>query len=268
MIRWSGQGNSDGRVHSMTLEELLQSHRGAGHERLGPDDLNRFRSIAKLLPDPPATVLDAGCGVGVLTDWLTKAGYDATGVDVDEALMINIAAPHVAASLDALPFEDGQFEATIASEVLEHLPITIYDSACAELARVARGVIVVTVPNSESLESASTRCPRCSCVYSIYGHVRRFDPADMEGLLPGWRLDALSQVGPWKARHRTLEWHIRRRLLGRWPAQPGVTCPQCNYRQPGEVSIGRGSRIGRWARLVAGVPWRQRWHLIARYVPT
>ena len=250
----------------MSLEQLLQSHRGAGHDRLGADDLDRFRAIAKLLPDPPASVLDAGCGVGVLTDWLANFGYGATGVDVDETLMVNIAAPHVVASLDALPFEDRQFDAVIASEVLEHLPITVYDGACTELARVARDVIVVTVPNRESLESASTRCPRCSCVYSIYGHVRRFDPGGMANLLPGWRLDTLSQTGPWKARHRTIEWYIRRRALGRWPAQSGSVCPQCGFQQPGEVKSARGSRIVRLARLAAGVPWRERWHLVARYV--
>lgn len=252
----------------MSLEELLQSHRGAGHERLGPHDLDRFQAIAKLLPDPPATVLDAGCGIGVLTDWLAGLGYDATGVDIDEALMANIVAPHLVGSLDALPVGDRQFDVAIASEVLEHLPVTVYDGARTELARVARDMIVVTVPNAESLESASTRCPRCWCIYSIHGHVRRFDPADMADLLPGWRLDSLSQVGLWKARHRSVEWYLRRRLIGRWPAQPGVVCPQCGYQQPGGIGSGGGSRLGRLARLAAGAPWRQRWHLVARFLPT
>jgi SAM-dependent methyltransferase len=251
----------------VSLEDLLESHRAAGHERLGPDDLERFRLIATLLPTPPATVLDAGCGVGVLTDWLCELGYEATGADIDDALMANVAAPHVVASLDALPFEDRHFDTAITSEVLEHLPITVFDGACAELARVARSVIVVTVPNRESLESASTRCRRCSCVYSIYGHVRRFDPPRMATLLPGWRLDSLSETGPWKARHSSIEWYIRRRALGRWPAHPGIVCPQCGYRQPGAAGAGRSSRLGRLARLAAGVPWRQRWHLVARYVP-
>jgi SAM-dependent methyltransferase len=250
----------------LSLEELLRSHRAAGHERLSADDLGRFRAIAELLPPVPASVLDAGCGVGVLTDWLFAEGYEAVGVDIDETLMANINAPHAVASLDDLPFEDQQFAGAIASEVLEHLPVTTFERACAELSRVARDFVVISVPNDESLESASTRCPVCSCVYSIYGHVRRFDARTMADLLPGWRLDRLTEIGPWKARHRSLEWYIRRRGLGRWPSAPGSVCPQCAYQQPGRPTAARRSRPFRVARAAAGFPWRHRWHLLARYV--
>lgn len=250
------------------LDELLTDHRQAGHLGLNDEDLPRFRSAARLLPPAPATVLDVGCGVGVLSDWLLRFGYDVTGVDVDEALMSRMAAAHQVASIDALPFADGSFDAAVASEVLEHLPVDVFERARGELARVARTVVVVTVPNEESLESASTRCRSCGCVYSIHGHVRQFDRTLLADLLPGWRLTAIEQVGPWKVRHRSVEWFIRRRLLGRWPRQPGATCPQCGDRQPGTVSRSEstgGGRVSRAVRAVASAPWRERWWLSARY---
>lgn len=252
------------------LDELLTDHRQAGHAGLGADDAARFRSAARLLPPAPATVLDVGCGVGVLSDWLAGQGYAVTGVDTDEALMERMKAPHRVASIDALPFEDGSFDALVVSEVLEHLPVEVFERSRGEMARVARTAIVVTVPNAESLESASTRCPACGCTYSIHGHVRRFDVALLRDLLPGWRLAELDQVGPWKARHRSVEWVVRRRLLGRWPAQAGATCPQCQYRQPGASAAageggGGGGALSRAVRLVASAPWRQRWWLSARY---
>jgi SAM-dependent methyltransferase len=250
-----------------TLDELLTDHRQAGHARLGADDAARFRSAARLLPPAPATVLDVGCGVGVLTDWLAGRGYAVTGVDTDAVLMERMAAPHRVASIDALPFEDRSFDAVVASEVLEHLPVQVFERSRGEMARVARTAIVVTVPNAESLESASTRCPACTATYAIHGHVRRFDEDVMRDLLPGWRLAQLDEVGPWKARHRSLEWVIRRRLLGRWPAQPGAVCPQCQYRQPGDPSRGEGGggALSRAVRLLASAPWQQRWWLSARY---
>lgn len=250
----------------VTLEGLLADHVHAGHARLGEGDLARFRSAARQLPPAPASILDAGCGVGVLADWLHGQGYDATGIDVDATLMARMAAPHVVGSVDALPFGARSFDAIVASEVLEHLPVTAYQAARLELARVARSVIVVTVPNAEPLESASTRCPLCSCVYSIHGHVRSFTPRRLAELLPGWRLAVLEQVGPWKARHRTFEWYVRRRMLGRWPRQPGAVCPQCAYMQPGGITDGRRrGRLGRALRFAASVPWRERWWLTARY---
>jgi len=249
------------------LEELLTDHRQAGHARLNADDAARFRSAARLLPPVPATVLDVGCGVGVLSDWLAGRGYAVTGVDTDEALMARMETPHRVASIDALPFEDRSFDAVVASEVLEHLPVEVFERSRGEMARVARTAIVVTVPNAESLESASTRCPACGCTYSIHGHVRRFDEGTLRELLPGWRLGELEQVGPWKARHRSVEWVVRRRILGRWPAQPGAICPQCQYRQPGAASraAGGGNALSRAARLAASAPWRERWWLSARY---
>lgn len=250
------------------LDELLTDHRQAGHARLGADDAARFRSAARLLPPAPATVLDVGCGVGVLSDWLAGRGYAVTGVDTDAALMERMEAPHQVASIDALPFEDLSFDAVVASEVLEHLPVDVFERSRGEMARVAQSAIVVTVPNAESLESASTRCPACGCTYSIHGHVRRFNAGALRDLLPGWRLAELDQVGPWKARHRSVEWVIRRRLLGRWPAQPGATCPQCQYRQHGGPSAGgegSGGALSRAVRVIASAPWRERWWLSARY---
>lgn len=248
-----------------SIDALINDHRAAGHERLSNDDVLRYESAAQLLPPAPATVLDVGCGVGVLCDWLADRGYAMTGVDVDGDLMDRMLSPHVVGSIDALPFADQSFDAVVASEVLEHLPIGVYERSPAELARVARSTIIITVPNAESLESASTRCPACGCVYSIHGHVRRFGRQALVDLIPGWRLTAIANVGPRKARHRTIEWIIRRRLLGRWPAQAGATCPQCEYRQPGAVGASRGGRLGRAVRLLASVPWRDRWWLTARY---
>ena len=249
------------------LDELLADHRQAGHLRLDDEDLPRFRSAARLLLPPPATVLDVGCGVGVLSDWLLGLDYDVTGVDVDGQLMQRMAARHVVASIDALPFDDRSFDAAVASEVLEHLPVDVFERARGELARVAREVVVVTVPNAESLESASTRCPSCRATYSIHGHVRRFDERVLRDLLPGWRIARLEQVGPWKARRRWIEWIVRRRLLGRWPQQPGAVCPQCGFRQPqAALAAARaGGAASRAVRALASAPWRQRWWLSARY---
>ena len=252
----------------MTIETLIEDRKDAGHARLGADDAARFQSAARLLPDPPASVLDAGCGVGALTDWLADRGYEAAGIDTDGELMERMTAPHRVASIADLPFGDGSFDAVVTSEVLEHLSVEVYEAARAELGRVARSVIVVTVPNAESLESASTRCPQCRCTYSIHGHVRSFDAQTLSTLIPGWRLVSTEQVGPWKARHWSIEWIVRRRLLGRWPAQPGVVCPQCQYQQPGTIAAGgRSGALGRAARMLASAPWRHRWWLSARYEP-
>lgn len=43
--------------------------------------LQQIGAVMALMPEPPASVLDCGCGAGWLTWMLQRAGYDATGID-------------------------------------------------------------------------------------------------------------------------------------------------------------------------------------------
>lgn len=247
------------------LAELIVRRTATQGHDLNTADVDRFVATLRALHPPPATLLDAGCGTGVLTDLAARLGYAATGVDLDPLVMRHMDTALVVGSIGDLPFEDRSFDVVVVNEVLEHLPVDVYLAARSEIGRVSRSQIVITVPNEESLESASTRCPACAATYSIHGHVRRFAKHEMARLVPGFALTALGEVGPFKIRHRSLEWVVRRRLLGRWPAQPGAKCPQCGWQQSGNrTTSATESRIGRAVRLVAGMPWR-RWWLIASY---
>lgn len=100
----------------------------------------------------PATVLDAGCGEGFVAEALSARlpGVEVTAVDVDAAAVAfaeangRFGVRYGVASLDALPFAAGAFDVVVCTEVLEHLPAP--DRALAELRRVARRGVVVTVP--------------------------------------------------------------------------------------------------------------------------
>lgn len=251
----------DAVAHLVEKRTAIQGH------HLEVADVARFVATLLSMPDPPCSLLDVGCGTGILADVARELGYEAAGVDTDPEVIKQMTAASHVASIGDLPFPDAAFDVSTANEVLEHLPASVFPSAVAELARVTRSRVVITVPNAESLESASTRCPECRATYSIHGHVRRFDRTTMASLIPGFTLTDLREVGPYKVRHRTIEWIVRRRLLGRWPAQPGATCPQCGWRQLGERTVPMQGTItypSRILRLIAGVPWA-RWWFVAAY---
>jgi SAM-dependent methyltransferase len=104
----------------------------------------------------PGSVLDVGCGEGVLTyEWAERIGEGrVVGIDLEDpklqgewALRTRPNLSFVAVSGDPLPlaFEDGEFDLVAAIEVLEHVPDP--RATLAEMARVARGGhLLVSVP--------------------------------------------------------------------------------------------------------------------------
>ncbi len=101
-------------------------------------------------------VLDAGCGRGFYFPLYAALGLTAVGIETDpvpvaaaRATAARTGAEVVAAQAQALPFDNGSFDAVVLSEVLEHLPDAA--PALAEAARVLRpgGLVLITVPNAD-----------------------------------------------------------------------------------------------------------------------
>jgi 2-polyprenyl-3-methyl-5-hydroxy-6-metoxy-1,4-benzoquinol methylase len=112
------------------------------------------RSLDELLSRAaPASLLDVGCGEGVLVHRWAQRYPRARFVGIDlEAPDIQAGwAQHQAPNLEyrvnkaeRLPFADGEFEVATAIEVLEHVPEP--EHTVAEMARVAGRHLLVSVP--------------------------------------------------------------------------------------------------------------------------
>jgi ubiquinone/menaquinone biosynthesis C-methylase UbiE len=131
--------------------------RGDYHRELSPNwefyptYLAKLETVRKYLRALPAgtTVLDAGCGEGVLVEEF----HDRLRI---EGLDPNYSSARVKqGSLDALPYAGGTFERALCLDVLEHLTFPEQESALAELHRVIKpgGELLVTVPNLAHLQS-------------------------------------------------------------------------------------------------------------------
>jgi len=101
----------------------------------------------------PSSILDVGCGEGVLTEkWADKLGGGRiVGIDLDDPKLQDEWEKRQRANLEYrvedaadLSFTDGEFDMATAIEVLEHVPDP--ERTVAEMARVAKRWVLVSVP--------------------------------------------------------------------------------------------------------------------------
>ena len=101
----------------------------------------------------PTSLLDVGCGEGVLVhEWAKRiAPARVVGIDLEEPSIQAGWAQRQAPNLEYrimlaehLPFADGEFDVATAIEVLEHVPDPAH--TVAEMARVAQRHLLVSVP--------------------------------------------------------------------------------------------------------------------------
>lgn len=83
-------------------------------------------------------VLIVGPGQGLDTGILKWRGYEVQTFDIDETFHPDF----IGSVHDLSRFEDHQFDAIIASHVLEHLPVSYLDLALKEIARVGKNALI------------------------------------------------------------------------------------------------------------------------------
>lgn len=138
-----------------------------------PDIREKVRVFEQMIPSDVGTIVDVGCGDGAITNALGRR-WTLTGVDSSPAALQHVTVGSVRADARSLPFADREFDMAMSSQMLEHLDDEAYRLAVAELRRVARSHLLISVPYREDLGMRIVRCPRCGHRQHVWGHVRRF----------------------------------------------------------------------------------------------
>jgi 2-polyprenyl-3-methyl-5-hydroxy-6-metoxy-1,4-benzoquinol methylase len=203
----------------------------------------------------PGKMLEVGCGNGQLLRQATAAGWRAVGIDFDA---VAIAAVRTIANAEAfvgdlvsMKFGDGEFDAIVMNNVIEHLPMP--DGVLRECRRILRpgGRLVLVTPNLWSLG------------YKEYGqdwrglevprHLYLYSPATLAALAKAAkfaRWSAFSSAGGGTGVEMLLfSQALRDKRLGRDATKDERRARRTINEEIRSILFGRD--VGEWAVLVA-----------------
>ncbi len=103
-----------------------------------------WHQLDEVLALSPHSVLEIGPGPGLFKAAAKIFGLQVETMDLDPELQPN----HVG-SATSMPFENDLYDVVCAFQMLEHLPFDQSQKALAEMARVARNHVVISLPDAK-----------------------------------------------------------------------------------------------------------------------
>ena len=154
----------------------------------------------------PRSILDVGCGEGVLTsEWAERLGDGRiVGIDLDDpklrAEWEKRSRPNLefrAEEATRLSFADDEFDMATAIEVLEHVPQP--EQTLAEMARVAERYLLVSVPREPIWRIVNmARGAYWKTLGNTPGHVNHWSKVSFKSLLTQYgKVEEIRSPFPW-----------------------------------------------------------------------
>lgn len=188
--------------------------------------------IQSMIPAEVETILDVGCGNGLITNELfIKSNVFA--LDRSLAALGYVRTPKINAQANFLPVKSASVDLVLSSELLEHLDDSVLREAIDEIQRVASSYIIISVPNQEMLQKNALKCPRCHTVFNVSYHIQTFDHERITKLFSEFTCTEIHEVGEKWRRYVPVLLNIRQKFGNGWfkiPPHRQVMCPNCENR--------------------------------------
>lgn len=152
--------------------------------------IERIALIRRLVPRGVRSILDVGCGNGLVTNQLLDLCPRVVGCDRAQEPLSQLKCEAVHAEAADLPFDDASYDLVISAEMVEHIPTEVRPKVLAEMARVSRRWIILALPFQEDLSAWTVCCPQCGTRFHVWGHLASFTPGWLRGAFAEWDFTA------------------------------------------------------------------------------
>lgn len=232
-------------------------------QRHKPSDMewSRIMETIGMIPEGVRSIVDVGCGDGLLTNQLVGKFEKVLGVDISSTALQHVEAEKLLAAMDYLPLADQSFDLAVCTEVMEHLPFPVFEKSLSELQRITRKHLLITVPNDEYLRDRFVKCPICYCTYHRYRHLHRFNLDKLKTLFPHFDYREHRYMGGLTVRPYHWDTILRQNLGDHWNTSEHCVCPQCGYSGASPLRRGFISYFLSFLRKV--LPQRRKPHWLA-----
>jgi hypothetical protein len=155
----------------------------------------RIADLLRLLPGQIESALDIGARDGFISKLLAERSSRVTSLDLEIPTIDDERILCVKGDVTALDFPEASFDLICCTEVLEHIPTSLLDRACAELSRVSNRYLLIGVPYKQDIRVGRTTCRACGKNNPPWGHVNRFEERRLLSLFPACEVVQMSFVG-------------------------------------------------------------------------
>lgn len=155
----------------------------------------RIKKTIDLIPTDVHTLVDLGCGNGVFLNNLIsqKPQLDLLGIERSEAALKYVKTKKMQESISEISLQNRSFDCVSCLEVIEHLPVGIYEKALEEITRISSKYVIISVPYRENLRESFNTCPFCESSFSYELHLRSFNDNQMVELLKPFGFKCISK---------------------------------------------------------------------------
>jgi len=149
---------------------------------------------------PMARILDYACGTGSLTGHLLRAGFSVGACDLSpdsvEYVQKNYSGHPAfcgASTIDDLLARGDQFDVVVLVELIEHVDSIVLSKVMANLRKILApgGMVIMTTPNDENLDTERVYCPSCNHTFHRWQHLSSWNRITLTAYLAAHGFKAL-----------------------------------------------------------------------------